>query len=38
LARYVAERVGALAKGLNGRQDPQYFRGRDADDYMLVQW
>jgi hypothetical protein len=32
------ERVGELAKALNRQQEPQYFRGLDADDYLLVQW
>jgi WD40 repeat protein len=36
LAQYVAKRVGDLAKGLNGEQEPQYFRGRDAEDYVLA--
>jgi WD40 repeat protein len=38
LAAYVAQRVGGLAKALKGEQDPQYFKGRDADDYVLAQW
>jgi uncharacterized caspase-like protein len=38
LASYVVSRVGALAKALNGQQEPQYFKGRDADDYVLAQW
>ena len=38
LAGYVVSRVGALAKAMNGEQEPQYFRGRDADDYVLAQW
>jgi len=28
-------RVGALAKG---KQEPQYFKGRDAEDLMLPRW
>jgi WD40 repeat protein len=36
LASYVVERVGELAKALNRQQEPQYFRGLDADDYLLV--
>ena len=35
---YIATRVSALAKELNVTQQPQYFKGRDADDYMLAQW
>jgi hypothetical protein len=38
LAGYVVRRVGDLAKRLNGAQEPQYFKGRDADDYVLAQW
>jgi hypothetical protein len=29
-------RVGTLAKALNGDQEPQYFRGRDALDFVLA--
>jgi hypothetical protein len=29
---------GRQMKALNGEQEPQYFRGRDADDYVLAQW
>jgi uncharacterized caspase-like protein len=36
LAQYVVKRVAELAKGLQGEQEPQYFKGRDADDYVLV--
>src|SRR5262249_24468618 len=35
LADYVVSRVGALAKALNSEQEPQYFRGRDAEDFVL---
>lgn len=38
LAQYVAKRVNQLAKELNGEQEPQYFRGRDADEYVLAWW
>jgi hypothetical protein len=38
LADYIVERVGALAKALNGDQAPQYFKGRDAEDYVLARW
>jgi WD40 repeat protein len=38
LADYVVQRVGELAKRMNGEQDPQYFRGRDAQDYVLATW
>jgi WD40 repeat protein len=38
LAEYVAKRVDELAKGLNGEQEPQYFKGRDAEDYVLARW
>jgi WD40 repeat protein len=36
LADYTLKRVGELAKALNGEQEPQYFKGRDAEDYLLV--
>jgi WD40 repeat protein len=38
LADYVVKRVEELAKALNAFQEPQYFRGRDAADYVLAQW
>jgi caspase domain-containing protein/WD40 domain-containing protein len=38
LAGYVVRRVGELARVLKGEQEPQYFKGRDADDYVLAQW
>ena len=38
LADYVLKRVDELAKSLNGEQEPQYFRGRDAADYVLARW
>jgi hypothetical protein len=34
----VIRRVEQLAKALQGDQEPQYFKGRDADDYVLVRW
>jgi WD40 repeat protein len=37
LATYVVRRVDELAKRLNGAQEPQYFKGRDAEDYVLAQ-
>jgi uncharacterized caspase-like protein len=36
LAQYVVRRVGELAKAMQGEQEPQYFKGRDAEDYVLV--
>ena len=36
LAQYVVKRVAELAKAMRGEQEPQYFKGRDADDYVLV--
>jgi WD40 repeat protein len=36
LADYIVDRVGTLAKTLNGAQEPQYFRGRDAQDFVLA--
>jgi uncharacterized caspase-like protein len=38
LAGYVIERVEELAKQQNGNQEPQYFKGRDAEDYVLARW
>jgi len=35
LAGFVVERVGALAKALQREQVPQYFKGRDAEDFVL---
>ena len=31
LAEYVVRRVDELAKSLRGEQEPQYFKGRDAE-------
>ena len=38
LAAYVVRRVDELAKSMKGEQEPQYFKGRDAEDYVLVRW
>jgi WD40 repeat protein len=38
LADYVIKRVEALAKQQNDAQEPQYFKGRDAEDYVLARW
>ena len=38
LADYVIKRVEELAKAQNSSQDPQYFKGRDAEDYVLATW
>ena len=38
LGEYVIRRVEELAKALQGAQEPQYFKGRDAEDYVLVRW
>ena len=39
LAEFIIKRVDELAKGMIGKkQDPQYFRGRDAEDYVLARW
>ena len=35
LADYVVKRVAGLAQG---KQEPQYFKGRDAEDYVLARW
>jgi WD40 repeat protein len=37
LADYVIKRVEEMAKEQNAEQEPQYFRGRDAEDYVLAQ-
>jgi hypothetical protein len=36
MADYLARRVSELAKERGASQDPQYFRGRDAEDYILA--
>jgi uncharacterized caspase-like protein len=36
LSDYVVRRVDQLAKAMKGEQEPQYFKGRDAEDYVLV--
>jgi WD40 repeat protein len=36
LAGYIVDRVGAMAKALKGEQVPQYFKGRDAQDFVLA--
>ena len=38
LAEYVVKRVDELAKSLRGEQEPQYYKGRDAQDYVLARW
>jgi uncharacterized caspase-like protein len=38
LAEYVVGRVGTLAKAMQAEQEPQYFMGRDAADYVLARW
>jgi WD40 repeat protein len=38
LADYVIKRVEELAKAQKGEQEPQYFKGRDAEDYVLARW
>jgi hypothetical protein len=38
LAQYVVKRVDQLARALNGEQEPQYYKGRDAEDYVLAKW
>jgi WD40 repeat protein len=38
LAEFVVKRVDQLAKTIKGQQEPQYFKGRDADDYVLAKW
>jgi WD40 repeat protein len=38
LADYVINRVEELAKAQKAEQEPQYFKGRDAEDYVLARW
>jgi hypothetical protein len=38
LADYVIKRVEELAKAQKAEQEPQYFKGRDAEDYVLARW
>ena len=38
LADYVSKRVDELARVMNARQEPQYFKGRDAEDYVLTRF
>jgi hypothetical protein len=38
LAGYVIKRVEELAKAQNASQEPQYLKGRDAEDYVLARW
>ena len=34
----IVQRVEQLAKRMKGEQIPQYFKGRDAEDYVLATW
>ncbi len=36
LRDFLGKRVPQMAKQLNREQEPQYFRGRDAQDYLLA--
>jgi WD40 repeat protein len=38
LSNFVAKRVDELAKAMKSEQEPQYFKGRDAEDYVLAKW
>jgi uncharacterized caspase-like protein len=38
IAEFVIKRVDGLAKNMSESQEPQYFRGRDAEDYVLARW
>jgi WD40 repeat protein len=38
LYEYVVKRVEDLAKQFRMSQEPQYFKGRDAEDYVLARW
>lgn len=37
LRDFLAARVGEMARKLGHSQEPQYFRGRDTEDYVLAQ-
>jgi hypothetical protein len=34
----VIKRVEELAKAQKASQEPQYFKGRDVEDYVLARW
>jgi hypothetical protein len=34
----VIKRVEELAKAQTASREPQYFKGRDAEDYVLARW
>jgi hypothetical protein len=36
LAEYVVKRVDQLARDMRAEQEPQYLKGRDAEDYVLT--
>jgi hypothetical protein len=38
LADYAIKHVDQLAKALNSEQEPQYFKGRDAEENVLAHW
>ena len=38
LADYVVKRGRRAGQGPKGEQEPQYFKGRDAEDYVLARW
>lgn len=38
LYEFVEKRVEDLAKEFRMTQEPQYFKGRDAEDYVLARW
>ena len=38
LHEYVVKRVETMARAKRGEQQPQYFRARDAEDYVLARW
>ena len=38
LADYVIKRVEELAKAQKAEKEPQYFKRRDAEDYVLARW
>ena len=36
--RVLVKRVEELAQAQRKEQKPQYFKGRDAEDYVLARW
>jgi hypothetical protein len=38
LADYVIKRVEEIARAQHASQEPQYFKGRDTEDYVFARW